>query len=382
MKIVFPYLAQTHQIPHSFPVAAALSARPDFEVHIACSTPEQDALARRLATLYPEARLKFHRLRVNPLGKALHKLLGKGLPPKKKTLKGNLGFLSQFDAAIVPERTSLVLRRWLPEQRLVFIQHGPPGRAVNFARDIADFDFVVVGGETRVQRLLAEGLLHPGRYHASGYPKFDLVQRLESRPPPLFPEARPTVLYNPHFEAELSSWPRLGLAVLDHFAQSRDYNLIFAPHIRLFDQHAGRLPAGLRRYQGLPHIHLDTGSERSIDMSYVSAADLYLGDVSSQVAEFLWRPRPCVFLNAHRVDWQDSPDYLFWHLGPVIGSVEGLGDALTTARERHADWLPAQQTYFRDCFGVEPGDEGRRQAARDVAGVVEAVARHLQGPRP
>src|SRR3546814_2965461 len=49
-------------------------------------------------------------------------------------------------------------------------------------------------------------------------------------------------------------------------------------------------------------MHIDLGSERSIDMSYTGSADLYLGDVSSQVAEYLYRPRPCVFLNAQGVD--------------------------------------------------------------------------------
>src|SRR3546814_13919965 len=64
------------------------------------------------------------------------------------------------------------------------------------------------------------------------------------------------------------------------------------------------------------------GSERSIDMSYTGSADLYLGDVSSQVAEYLYRPRPCVFLNAQGVDWQEDPNYRFWSLGPVIRSEE------------------------------------------------------------
>jgi hypothetical protein len=157
MKIVFPYLAQTHQIPHSLPIAAALSARPEFEVHIACSTDAQERLARRLAGLYPQARLHFDRFRVGALRQWLNRLAGRGLPPKKRTLADNLDYLAGFAAALVPERTSLVLRRLLPALKLVYTQHGPPGRAVTYAPDIGQFDFVLVHGRYSERRMLAEG---------------------------------------------------------------------------------------------------------------------------------------------------------------------------------------------------------------------------------
>src|SRR3546814_17702316 len=84
----------------------------------------------------------------------------------------------------------------------------------------------------------------------------------------------------------------------------------------------------------LPHMHIDLGSERSIDMSYTGSADLYLGDVSSQVAEYLYRPRPCVFLNAQGVDWQEDPNYRFWSLGPGIGRESGREKCVSQCRYR------------------------------------------------
>lgn len=378
MKIVFPYLAQTHQIPHSLPIAAALSARPEFEVHIACSTDAQERLARRLAGLYPQARLHFDRFRVGALRQWLNRLAGRGLPPKKRTLADNLDYLAGFAAALVPERTSLVLRRLLPALKLVYTQHGPPGRAVTYAPDIGQFDFVLVHGRYSERRMLAEGLIRPGHYHCGGYAKFDLVTRLDVRRRPLFPEPRPTVLYNPHFSPVLSSWPTLGRPVLDYFAASRDYNLIFAPHLRLFDSHRGRLPASLRRYQGLPNLLIDTGSDRSIDMSYTEAADLYLGDVSSQVIEFLVRPRPCVFLKAHDVDWQQSPDYLFWHMGPVLERLSELPGALAGAQATHPQWRPAQVRYFSDCFSTRFDAQGHADIGHSAVAGADAIAAFLQ----
>ena len=209
--------------------------------------------------------------------------------------------------------------------------------------------------------------MREGRYHTGTYAKFDLVSRLDARREKLFANDRPTVLYNPHFESELSSWPRDGFAVLDHFAQQSDWNLIFAPHIRLFDRHQPEVLARLEKYRAIKHLLIDTGSDASIDMSYTQGADVYLGDVSSQVAEFMVRPRPCLFINSHGAAWQNNPDYLFWELGPVIDSVAEIGLALADAVASHPQWIERQRDYFRATFDAEPDAIGRSAAAGAAA---------------
>lgn len=216
----------------------------------------------------------------------------------------------------------------------------------------------------------AQGILRPDRYFVGCYPKFDLVARLDARRERLFANDRPTVLYNPHFEAGLSSWPRDGFKVLDFFAGQQHWNLIFAPHIRLFDRHQPDVLAKLARYRAHDHLLIDPGSDASIDMTYTQAADLYLGDVSSQVAEFMVRPRPCVFINSHGARWQGNPDYLFWELGPVIDSVEGLDAVLADAVAGHGQWLARQRAYFRDTFDADPDAIGA--SAADGAAAVAA----------
>src|SRR3546814_2724019 len=74
-----------------------------------------------------------------------------------------------------------------------------------------------------------------GRCRIVGYPKFELMGAL-SGARPSFAERRPTVLYNPHFERGLSSWRRMGRDVLEFFRASPDYNLIFAPHVVLYQR--------------------------------------------------------------------------------------------------------------------------------------------------
>ena len=49
------------------------------------------------------------------------------------------------------------------------------------------------------------------------------------------------------------------------------------------------------------------------------ASDVYIGDVSSMVTEFIiYKPRPCLFINAHDIDWVGNEDYHFWKMGNVV----------------------------------------------------------------
>src|SRR3546814_11439548 len=82
----------------------------------------------------------------------------------------------------------------------------------------------------------------------------------------------------------------------------------------------------------MPNMHIDLGSVRSIDMSYTMAADIYLGDVSSQLSEFMLKPRPCLFLNPRGTNWKNDANYLSWTLGPVIPGTEELEKGIEEAQ--------------------------------------------------
>jgi hypothetical protein len=85
---------------------------------------------------------------------------------------------------------------------------------------------------------------------------------------------------------------------------------------------------------------IDTGSPRSVDMTYTLAGDIYLGDVSSQIYEWIIRPRPAIFLNSHAANWAEDPNYAHWHLGPVLDDLKALPKALAT--------VSATQDRFRE----------------------------------
>lgn len=374
IKIVFPFLAQFHQVLHSLPIAVQLARRhPDIEVHMIGATPAHLDFVRELVRRHAPGTM-LHEDGCLSIDWLERRRVARGATIRRKryTLLRNRGYFSQFDAVVTPERSSLFLKRLrLPNTRLIWTRHGAGDREIGFADDIDQFDFVLLAGRKIEQRLLERQLIRPGDYTGGVYAKFDWMNVGAGRPR-LFNNDRPTVLYTPHFRPALSSWPSMGQEVLDYFAASVRYNLIFAPHVRLFDPPTPEDYALFDAYRRLSHMHIDLGSTHSIDMSYTGSADVYLGDVSSQVTEFLFQPRPCVFLNAHGVDWRHDPNYRFWTLGPVIGALSELDATLANAISGHATYVPDQRQYFMDSFGTGPG---QATAARGADAIAEFLMR-------
>jgi hypothetical protein len=239
---------------------------------------------------------------------------------------------------------------------------------------------VLVSGPKVRDRLIAEAGVTPEHISMVGYPKFDLIPEPASRLP-FQANGRPTIVYNPHVSPHLSSWYRDGRAVLDFFVDHPDYNLIFAPHVMLFERPFVLTIDKLRidrpgsiadKYLNAPNIHIDLGSRLSTDMTYTLAADLYLGDVSSQVYEFLVQPRPCVFINSHRVRFENDPNYVHWQAGEVISGPAELGAAIANAWERHAGYAPVQERLFQQSFDLTRTSSSIRAARAIVKFVEEA----------
>jgi hypothetical protein len=256
----------------------------------------------------------------------------------------------------------------LTDLKLINTRHGAGDREGSFDDRSGAFDLTLLPGQKYVDRLTALGYLRPGTYAVVGWPKFEVVGGLKRETKRCFGNPNPVVVYNPHFDQTVSSWHPMGLQVLDFFAEHRDYNLIFAPHVVLFRRsrrHRAFLP---KRYYEIPNIRIDTDSAALSDMTYMLAADIYLGDVSSQVYEFLLEPRPCIFLNGHHVAWQTDPYYFHWKLGQVVDDAQtGLRPALEQAFMRHPYFLPQQCAAFTYTFRMGPGGTAARRGADAIA---------------
>jgi hypothetical protein len=383
---------QVHQIAHSLPIALALMRMPGTTVVVATTNDRLSAevrrLSRRAGILIPLIQLGLKRASTRFVARKLE-----GVVPAAKlcVYRDNLDFFRTLDALVVAEKTSLMLktRYGLEHLRIIHTRHGAGDRAIGFNKISQQFDHTLVSGQKIRDRLIRDAGVSPDRLSVVGYPKFDLIGQVESEP--LFADpSKPTVLYNPHPSPHLSSWYKHGMEVLEHFLADDRFNLIFAPHVMLFHRQfvltidkfridrPGRIP---QRFHNAPNIHIDTGSSALTDMSYTAAADMYLGDVSSQVYEFLHTSRPCIFLNSQNVAWRGNPNYLHWQTGEVIDTPDMLGTALARADETHHRYRPAQRDLFARTFDLtaEPSSERAARAIMSVLAPAPAIPLAVSG---
>ena len=356
-----------HQAFHSIPVACALSARyPSIKVSIIAADSSQLELARRIGRGWPNHACRFVKAEVPGYARLADRLLANFVFIRKRAVLGaNRGLLADLDVLVVPETTSIALKMYpeFSDLKFVRIRHGEGDREVGFGNDLARFDLVLVSGRKARDRFLQNGAVAEENIAIIGYPKFETLKaKVTSPPAPLFQNDRPTVLYNPHFSRNESSWTRMGRLVLDYFCNNQDFNLVFAPHVILYLRKWRHGAFSLDSYRGVPTIHIDTGSTASLDMTYTLLADIYLGDVSSQVYEFLLEPRPCVFLNPRRKRWKGNPKFAHWKAGDVVESFEEFHGALNSAAANHEKYRKEQERLFEytfaDCGGTPASELG------------------------
>jgi hypothetical protein len=343
--IAFLAIAEAQQLYHWLPAALALSRDADMHIEILSPSPailaivaDHDALGRigrvllRRPTRKPDSLFE--------------------MPSRLATLALNYPTIRRYPTIVTTETSSALLRR-LPgfRSKLVEIKHGAGDRAGGYKHAHAAFDLVIVAGEKDRERLIARGLQTPDSVTACGYAKFEVMAPRQK----LFDNDLPVILYNPHFDPALSSWVRHGPQMLAALESLQGYNVVIAPHTKL-----ARCIPPIRT--DAPHILVDMGSVRSIDMSYTNSADIYLGDVSSQVYEFILHPRPCLFLNLDRYDWQDDQAFAHFTLGQVVDRLADLPSALDRAGAMQSRFESVQKAAMRFAINDGPVPASRRQA--------------------
>ena len=369
-KLAFIFIVGEHQALHLAPVAAELAARAgDVTAYVA-----DDADARAIRDIFARLGAPHIPIRIMALPRWWR---GIGIRPSKTLrLLGWSRELRAHDAIVTAERTTTRLQH-LPGRMppMIHIPHGAGDRAVGFEARLRRFAHVIVAGPKDRRRMIAEGLVHPDRCSVSGYVKLAAVHKIAPKPPRnlgLDP-SRPTILYNPHCSATLGSWGRMGYDLVDRITADGRFNLILAPHVRLRERMD---EADIQAIEALAvpgRVLVDLGSARSCDMTYTRAADLYLGDVSSQVYEYLATPRPCVFLDPARTAWSGNPDFSMWRYGAVARDIDEAMVELGRAGARHASFLEAQEQGVADALGSS-GAAAPRLAALQLLAAIDALA--------
>jgi hypothetical protein len=359
LRLAVLYGAEPYQAYHVADIAAELARDPAVDLTILTLDAETDALLRKLGAAEPD------HLHIPTWVRLARKARIFGIL-KQQVLShpANLARLAEFDAIVTPTTHLALVRDRIPRStRLVYVYHGAGARQMSYSPKMRAFDLVLPPGQATVDRLVADGLVEQGRAVAIGSPKIETCRRLSASLPPLFDNGRPTVLFNPHSQRRLRSWEKFARPLIEHATRTGEFNLIVAPHVKLFARRPRFLWRPWERRSVPGSVIVDLGSEASQDMRYTLAADIYAGDVSSQVYEFLLEPKPCVFLNAHGADWRSSPDYPMWRLGEVADTPEQAIELIRSAFDDHPRFAALQREERRNRIGgLEPGS-ARRAAA-------------------
>lgn len=362
-RIAFSFVGGQHQFLHGAPVAAELANRPRVTVEAYVLDAAEGAVLRDLLVRLGGQAVRIIEMRLPP---AIERLGG---PLKVLRLLWWSRQLRSADLIVTLERTSTLLKR-LPGHcpPIAHIPHGVGGARRAGGRGIdgrfALFDMALLAGEADRETTIALGLLPSDKVAVVGQVKLSGLKRMGLLAPRrLFDNALPTVLYNPHFHPRRGSWQAFGPQIVERIRDCGHFNLIVAPHVRLFESTP---PAERAQWAALSdgaRLIVDPGSERSIDMTYTLAADIYLGEFSSQLYEFLIDPRPAVFIDVLGDGGQDDTNLpTMWVTGETVRDVEDIVPALLRARQRHAEFVELQRALTRRAFGDLESDAAKLAA--------------------
>lgn len=356
-RIGFLFLGPASHVAHAASIAFELQAMHGYEVTAFVSSRVQAQALKSLAERYSGSCL-VQMLRADALHRLARRFKKRDYPRARYVLKNNLKLLQSFDALVLTDIPPISLRQRQRGPRMILTGHGPGPRSFGSYPDMTQFDLFLLPGKTRLELLSATGRIDEEKSRIIGYPKFDLAPPSNARK--MFDNDRPIVLYNPHFNGNGSSWPQWGTRVLDYFSAHPEWNLIFAPHVLMFHRGGDKL---LEKYASFTNIHIDARSQALVDMTYTNAADIYLGDVSSQAYEFVGlRPRPCIFLNPDKRDWRANAHLGMWAMGDVVTSFGELGTALREAPRQFTRYLSTQRHLAQEAFNSTDLPAGRRGA--------------------
>jgi CDP-glycerol glycerophosphotransferase (TagB/SpsB family) len=380
-----------HQVAHMAGTAAAFASRyPNAKTSIAYSTQEIYEAIHGHFTREAAKKVNWVHLKVPNFLSQIAARLDRLFPSSRLLrLKLHKKLFASTDMIVSTERTCLRLKKSLPANSMPLftrIPHGTGDRSVTFHPDHRQFDMTLVAGQKMADQLAANGV-DANKINIVGYPKFEKIDF--SKKPKIFDNEKPVFVYNPHFDPQLSSWYQVGPDIMRWFASEagQSYNLIFAPHVMLFrkklhispEYKVGRprpdIPA---EAQAAQNIHIDVDSPKLFDMSYMLAANAYIGDASSQIYEFIMRPRPVFILDPDaNLAAQGNMTLPFLQLGPVIPTVEEFARQCENLSLLSENYEAKQRELVNYTFSIQ--DQKTTQRAADaIAARVTLV--HLHEP--
>ena len=324
-SVIFLFINGPHHVYHLImPALRFAETNVDFDIKIISGNPRNTEIITKSAKEHSISDFELIDIPL-PFRYKLNNYKDKLYPPVYTRIKKITNILSNASAII---STSHELPGHMREYKiegpiLFYLYHGTGTRAYGFESKLNMFDHIFIPGKYHLKRLRKELSLPEEKMILAGKPKLDWLRDKSYNEKRIFNNDRPIVYYNPHWDMQLSSYLKWRKFILDFFSENKDYNLIFSPHILV--KHLSKKAGYEIEHSEInfDNIKIDYDSERCVDGTYNSIADIYVGDVSSMVTEWVMlRPRPCIFINAHQIHWMGNEDYHFWKCGSVINEFE------------------------------------------------------------
>lgn len=363
-KVAFIYFDDLHHIPHFIGVAAELSKIDNIRVDILTYSNEHKYL-KYLIKLLKADNINLVEVKTYKIRQLIDKIKKRKRPSPLFLTKHNKKIMKSYDILVFTDFKTTYFKKD-NKTKFIYLSHGSGDRAYGYnIPKLEEFDLLLLAGKKIITRSVNEGLKDKN-YKIVGYPKFDIAIA-EQKNISIFKNSNKTILYNPHNSVELSSWYKHGFEVLEFFYHNKGYNLIFAPHINLFNDKNYLSPKIInKKYFNADNIHMDLGSKKSSNMSYTLSADVYLGDVSSQVYEFIYKSRPCLFLNSNEIKWTNDSNYLHWNLGKVLSNISALENELNKIEVTHQKYKQIQKEFFKNTFDISNEITSSKRAANEI----------------
>ncbi|WP_172379444.1 hypothetical protein [Vibrio sp. Vb339] len=236
--------------------------------------------------------------------------------------KVNSSEISKYDYVITTELDNgNYLKKINPKIKVIWALHGPLGVATSYGTfsDTRGVDCVITSGET-TSNVFKNSKLNICQ---SGSLKLEWFKNNHvNGGGKLFNNDRRTVVFNPHFNKKVgaNAWDSMGVRVLDYLSSSNEFNVIFAPHPRL-----GEIlkKTDFDRFRCKNNVIIDLDSENLSNLYYSNYCDVYVGDVSSQVYEYIAiKRRQCIFIDT--ISYHTDESKIMHSLGQRVENFESF----------------------------------------------------------
>ena len=319
-RVLFLYRPGIHHLFHSLYIAIEFSKiQNEYEVCILNTGLDMHKIIK------PE--IKRHNAKINYINRSiLFSVLNKAYT---NIIKLNKDIIRESDVILTASwGIPRYLQRYnLRDRFVIFTRHGANIGDNEYDKGLTEYDCVFITSKKMYVQLMELSILKNLKsYLKIDYCKFDYLFNNPGLKVNLFDNNLPVILYNPHFQKHRSSFYKDGEKIVNAILKSNKYNIILSPHPlinkwHLFDRIKLHFPKSDKLIKDWSSIH-------QVNFDYMRKADIYLGDTSSSIYEWLYFNKPMILYDSHNVDWKNIPFYKFWNWGYVVNNPEDLMDRL------------------------------------------------------